>query len=65
VYCSAYTKLLTVMFIQIVGERECSNLTDNIVLTSLRISRGFKLTGGLDENLIYYIYETKCKNDVC
>jgi len=42
-YCSVHTRLLTVMLTQTVGGRECSNLIDNIVLTSLRISRGFKL----------------------
>jgi len=42
-YCSAHTRLLTVMLTQTVGGREYSDLTDNTVLTPLRISRGFKL----------------------
>ena len=40
---SAHTRLLTVMLTQTVGGREHSDLIDNIVLTSLRISRELKL----------------------
>ena len=43
VYYSAHTRLLTVILTQTVREREHSNLTDNIVLTPLRISKEFKL----------------------
>ena len=43
VHYSIYTRLLTVMLTQTVRGREHSNLTDNIMLTLLRISRGFKL----------------------
>jgi len=43
VHYSTHTRLLTVMLTQTVGGREHSNLTDNIVLTPLRISKGFKL----------------------
>jgi len=43
VHYSIYTRLLTVTLTQTVREREHSNLTDNIVLTSLRISKEFKL----------------------
>jgi len=43
-YCSAYTRLLTVMLTQTVEKREYSNLTNNIVLTLLRISKEFKLS---------------------
>ena len=43
VHYSTHTRLLTVMLTQTVGGREHSNLTDNIGLTPLRISKGFKL----------------------
>jgi len=43
VYYSTHTRLLTVILTQTVREREHSNLTDNIVLTPLRISKEFKL----------------------
>jgi len=43
VYYSAHTRLLTIILTQTVREREHSNLTDNIVLTPLRISKEFKL----------------------
>ena len=42
-HCSAHTRLLTVMLTQTIGGRKCNDLTNNIVLTLLRISRGFKL----------------------
>ena len=40
-YCSAHTRLLTVMLTQTVGGREHSDLTDNTVLTPLRIVTNF------------------------